>query len=242
MAGRIIFKETDRVSSTDTLLPKPQDISLNSTTQTYSSVSQNLSVETRSRGIQRWQISMNWPPLPREEAMRVYSFFVSQQGTFGSFQIRLPDPINATAGSQINNTTAEGLPMVTDNRTNLSRTMSVGNFNRNRDATNPVMKAGDFFKFSNHEKLYMLTSDLTTNNGGQGVLTFTPPLISRVAAGTGPTSGAIFVDGTTIVHTNPEITVSLKADEFDIPVDENVFYAMSVSLGERVTSTNTTTT
>ena len=236
MAGKIIFNEINRVSPTEILLPLPQDISLISKTQTYTSVAQNLSVETRTRGIQRWEVSLNWAPLPRDEAMQVYSFFVSQQGSFDSFQVVLPSPVNATAGTQTN-IDAEGDPMVVDTRSVLSRSVNVANFNR--DAT-AALKAGDFFKFSNHEKLYMLTRDLVTNGVGRGTINFTPPLISSIAPGEdADTSTAdVFSGGTTIVFDNPEITCSLKREEFEIPINEHIHYSMSVKMGERVTSTN----
>ena len=102
MAGRIIFNENQRVTDTDTLLPLPTNISLTSSTQTYTSISQSLSVEVRSRGVQRWQLEVSWPPLNREDAMKVYSFFINQQGSFGTFQLKLPAPVGATNGSQVN--------------------------------------------------------------------------------------------------------------------------------------------
>ena len=233
MAGRIIFNEGNRIVSSDILLPLPQSVSLTSTTQTYSSVSQNLSVETRSRGIQRWEMSLDWAPLSRERAMQVYSFFIGQQGSFDTFQVVLPSPINATAGSQVDSD-VEGPPMVVDSRTTLSRSIIVANFNRS--AT--VMKAGDFFKFSNHEKLYMVTQDLVTNGAGIGTINFTPPIISSVVTGTDTGTLNVHEGGTEIIHTNSHITCSLKTEQFEIPIDENVHYAMSVDMGERTTATN----
>ena len=232
MAGTIIFSESQRLLSSDVLLPKPQDISISSTTQTYTSVSQNLSVESRTRGVQRWQVNLNWPPLNREEAMRVYSFMISQQGTFDSFEIVLPTPLNVTNGVQIDQTGSQGTPMSIDARSTVVRSIAVGNFN---PSATGALKAGDFFKFSNHEKLYMVTTDLNTASEGTGTLNFTPPVIASLVGGSDLDNNDVYEGGTTIIHTNPKITVSLKTDQFEIPIDENVHYAMSVELGERTT-------
>ena len=277
MAGRIIFNENQRVITgtgiPDTLLPLPQNISLTSTTQTYTSISQNLSVETRSMGVQRWQLDLSWPPLNREDAMKVYSFFISQQGTFDSFMVKLPAPVGTTNGTQVNRVnlcmlsngttistadqnactfaadaigdgvtgiySTEGEPMVTDIRTTIARSVDVGNFNPSKT---DALKAGDFFKFSNHEKLYMVTRDLEVSSNGTGTIFFTPPLLSSVASGTVGTElnadPDLFLDGTTIIYSDADIACSLTNDDFEIPIDEHIHYAMNASLGERVTSTN----
>ena len=238
MAGRIIFNENQRVLPGDIILPLPQNISLTSTTQTYTSISQNLSVETRSRGVQRWQLDLSWPPLNREDAMKVYSFFISQQGTFDSFMVKLPAPVSNTNGTQVF-VTAEGTPMVTDIRTTIARSVAVGNFNKGKAG---ALKAGDFFKFSNHEKLYMVTRDLDIEPDGKGTILFTPPLLSSVASGTVGTElnadPDLFLGGTTIIYSDADIVCSLTTDDFEIPIDEHIHYAMNASLGERVTSTD----
>ena len=215
--------------------PKIQEISIRSNTQTYSSVSQNLSVETRTRGVQRWQFGLSYPALTREEAMQVYAFIIDQQGTFDSFTFELPEPLNSTNGTQTF-VSVEGNPMVTDNRTNIGRTIDVGNFNRNQTA---ALKAGDFFKFSNHEKLYMVTKDLITGSSGGGSLNFTPPLISAVEPADDNTL-PLKINGTTIILDNPTVTCSLLTDEFEMPIDENIHYAINIEMGERVSSRETT--
>ena len=240
MAGTIVFDTVLGETETPLLsgqvrLPRPQGISIKSNTQTYKSVSQNLSVETRSRGIQRWEVTLDFPPMTREDAMRVYSFIISQQGSFETFQFRMPSPLNSTNGSQVNNTTVEGTPQVVDTRANIARTIDVANFNRSTTA----MKAGDLFKFASHEKIYMVTQDLNTDDMGTGVLRFTPPLLQKGAAGT--SGGGIFSGGDEIIFTDFDMSSSLIEDEFEFPIDENVFYTMSVRFGERVNVTNTTT-
>jgi hypothetical protein len=44
-----------------------------------------------------------------------------------------------------------------------------------------VMKAGDFFKFANHTKVYMCTNDLTSNSSGEATIYFSGKLTANVA-------------------------------------------------------------
>jgi len=43
-----------------------------------------------------------------------------------------------------------------------------------------TLKAGDLIKFSNHDKIYMLTADVTLSNGSAETLNIFPALISGV--------------------------------------------------------------
>lgn len=216
--------------------PKFQSMSITSKTQTYASVAQNMSVETRTRGVQRWEVSLQYPPLTREEAMQVYAFIISQQGSFDTFQFAVPDVKNCLSPTtQVDDTGVEGTPMTIDQASTIGRNVQVANFNRSKT----VMEAGQFFKFSDHAKVYMVTADLVTDSVGKGLLSFTPPILQQPVAGT-DSGGNVYINGTTIVHTEPAMDASLTTDDFEIPIDENVFYALNVKFGERVAITTTT--
>ena len=237
MAGTIIFDLPEGgLSGSQVLLPKPQSVSIKSNTQTYTSVSQNLSVETRSRGIQRWEVTLDFPPMNREDAMKVYSFIINQQGSFETFKFIFPDPLNRTDGSQGQGSILAQPPQVVDSRASVSRSIGVGNFN----VGSAVLKAGDLFKFDRHDKIYMVTKDLdtTANNNGTGTLNFTPPLLQKGASGTDDGRGNnTFIGGEKIIFTDFEMSSSLLEDEFEFPIDENVFYKLSMRFGERVNIT-----
>ena len=227
------------MSGTYPATPKPQSVSIKSNTQTYKSVSQNLSVETRSRGIQRWEITLDYPPMIREDAMKIYSFIISQQGSFETFQFKLPAPLNqpaSVADETFTDITNGNTPQVTDTRANVSRTINVGNFLGDGQR---LLRAGDLFKFQSHSKIYMMTQDFSAAADGTGVLNFTPPLLQKGAAGT--QTNDIYSGGDEIIFTDFDMDASLIEDEFEFPIDENVFYTMSVRFGERVNVTNTTT-
>ena len=223
--------------------PKPQSVSIKSNTQTYKSVSQNLSVETRSRGIQRWEISLDYPPMTRNEAMKIYSFIISQQGSFETFQFKLPAPLNQPASiadgtfSGLNSITNGNIPQVTDSRANVSRSIQVGNLLPDGQG---LLRAGDLFKFQSHKKIYMVTEDLNAGSVGTGTLKFTPPLLQKGAAGTLDNAN-VASGGDQLELVDFDMDASLIEDEFEFPIDENVFYTMSVRFGERVNVTTTTT-
>ena len=48
-------------------------------------------------------------------------------------------------------------------------------------------KAGDVFKFAGHLKVYMVTSDVTSDGGGLATINFTPSLSATPAASEGIT-------------------------------------------------------
>jgi hypothetical protein len=47
-------------------------------------------------------------------------------------------------------------------------------------STNGILKAGDYFRFTGQEKVYMAVEDLDADGSGEGTLTFEPPLRSNV--------------------------------------------------------------
>jgi hypothetical protein len=54
-----------------------------------------------------------------------------------------------------------------------------------------VLAAGDFFKFSNHSKVYMCVSDCTSNSSGIATLYFSCPLVQQVPSSTQLTITAV---------------------------------------------------
>jgi hypothetical protein len=67
-----------------------------------------------------------------------------------------------------------------------------------------VMKAGDFVKFSSHNKVYSLAQDAVTNSAGQTALNIIPGLYGPVA------------DDSVVTHTNVSFTVALAGDAREV--------------------------
>jgi hypothetical protein len=47
-------------------------------------------------------------------------------------------------------------------------------------STNGILKAGDYFRFTGQQKVYMAVEDLNSDGYGEGTLTFEPPLRANV--------------------------------------------------------------
>jgi hypothetical protein len=80
------------------------------------------------------------------------------------------------------------------------------------NSTNGIFKAGDYFRFTGQNKVYMVMTDVNSNGSGAGTLTFEPPLRTAVS------------DNTIIIYSNVDFTVGLTGDiqEFNIST-ENYF-------------------
>jgi hypothetical protein len=78
--------------------------------------------------------------------------------------------------------------------------------------TTGVFKAGDYFRFTGQNKVYMVVADVNSNGSGAGTLTFEPPLRTALS------------DNTILIYSNVDFTVGLTGDiqEFNIST-ENYF-------------------
>lgn len=139
-------------------------------------------------GAQYWSFSLKSPALSRTDFMSLYSFIVKQDGQFSSFTV-VPPVISTTRG------TASGIVTVTANT-------SPGVLTCNVDGVaTGTLKKGDLIKFSNHDKVYMLTEDVNLDGSSVNELTFYPNLTTAITT-------------TTLVdYTNVPITVFLNSDQ-----------------------------
>lgn len=146
------------------------------TSVTLTSVQPNLMSETRSGrrqvrsiGSQRWALTLSYNPMTRAEFMPIYAFVIAQKGQYDTFTIA-PPVISSTSG------TASGT--VTTNAS-----ASAGAASVSLTGLTGVLKAGDFIKFANHNKVYMLRAD----RSGSGSASIEPPLLTAVGSGVGVT-------------------------------------------------------
>ena len=146
---------------------KPTSMRITSETQTVVSNSQNFSRQSRTRGGQRWTIKYNYPTMTRSQISPLLGFIQSQNGRAGSFSI---DPASSLFSNTGDTTLGGGILMVSED---VSGTVSGGslplkkriNAGTAEEAFSPFsltdkIEAGTFFKFSNHDKVYMTTQAL----------------------------------------------------------------------------------
>lgn len=87
-------------------------------------------------------------------------------------------------------------------------------------ANTTILKQGDFIKFNNHDKVYIVTEDLVSNAGGEGELYLAPNLISSPS------------DNSSVIINNVQFRVANASDDIVLNLDANKRAAWSISLEE----------
>ncbi len=142
---------------------------------------------TRKYGSQYWTLEVGLPPLNKNDGLGVYGFLQQQQGSFEKFSFTHPDDNRGTVGGNTAKAAA-GLPV---QEANVNGAHSAGdstidvdfNFVAQSDSTDSVFKRGDVIKFANHDKVYMIKSDVNVPTASPQVRTLSiePPLIADLA-------------------------------------------------------------
>jgi hypothetical protein len=104
----------------------------------------------------------------------ITAFIAEQYGISESFQIVLPkisynkaaDYAQAVGNAKVKTAASKGVYQVALKGLGVSKT---------------VLKAGDFFKFNGHTKVYMCTNDLVSNSSGEATIFFSGKLTVNVA-------------------------------------------------------------
>ena len=157
---------------------------------------------------QRFAITLQFPNMTRAEFAPIQAFVMKQRSQLESFTVVPPTVKNALGvASTVISTNASVSAGAT--------TCTVDNMTT---STNGILKAGDYFRFTGQEKVYMAVEDLDSDGSGEGTLTFEPPLRSAVT------------DDTILVYDNVDFTVSLTNDiqEFNIGTQEYFNYEIDL--------------
>jgi hypothetical protein len=165
---------------------------------TTSRVSVSVSGRTQriKTGSQYWSFKLKSPAMTRADMMADYAFIVQQDGQVESFNI-VPPTISTTRG------TASGTITVA-NTTSTSPVISLASGSTAVGVTGGTgtLKKGDLIKFSNHNKVYMITEDVNLDGSTVERIPFYPPLITALTGG-----------GQTITYTDVPFTVYMDRDE-----------------------------
>jgi hypothetical protein len=145
--------------------------SITSSNNTRISESLSRKVHRKSVGGQHWMIQLDSKALDRTELGELYSFLVKQQGSFANFFV-IPPIYSSTAS-----TNASGTPTVT-------ATFAAGQSQVRSQGGSGSLKAGDYIKFSNHDKVYMLTADVDQDASSEDYLDIAPPLTTAITNST----------------------------------------------------------
>ena len=182
--------------------PAPRDVAISSNQNTIVTTTASGRRQARQIDGQRFRLRLRFPVMTRTEFAPINAFILKQRSQLESFQY-VPPTISAPLG------VATGTIAV--NGAILAGVTSVAIDGMVTD-TNELFKAGDYFRFTGQNKVYMVMADVSSNGSGQGTLTFEPPLRSNVA------------DNNVLIYSNVDFTVGLTGDiqEFNIST-ENYF-------------------
>jgi hypothetical protein len=187
----------------------PTNVTIRSMQPTRVSVSHSLKRQARTTGAQRWALTFGYAQMARAVYAQFYGFLMAQRGQADTFTTVLPGqtaPLGSWAGSPVVSGAAQ-----------TGRSITVGGFTASQSG---VVKAGDYFKFNGHSKVYMITSDANSSVTGTATLSIEPALLVS------PTNG----EG--IVSSNVPFTVALAADSLNGGVQAGPLYSLSIDMVE----------
>ena len=186
--------------------------SANITSQQDTIVSVTTSGRKQARQIdgQRFAITLAFPPMTRSEFAPIKAFVMKQRSQLENFTFIPPTEGNAQG--------------VASTILNVDGALTAGTTTANIDnmtvSTNAILKAGDFFRFTGQQKVYMAVEDLNSDGYGEGTLTFEPPLRANVA------------DNAILIYDNVDFTVSLTNDIQEFSIGTTNYYSYEVDVAE----------
>ena len=190
--------------------PVTQSVSISSQQNTI--VSTTVSGRRQARQIdgQRFKLTLSFPIMTRSEFAPILAFIMKQRSQLESFQYT-----PATMASS--NGVASGVIRVNGA---ISAGVTSVAIDGMANSTSGIFKAGDFFRFTGQNKVYMIVADVSSNGSGQGTLTFEPPLRTGVA------------DNAILIYSNVDFTVGLTNDVQEFRVGTENYFQYEVDLIE----------
>jgi hypothetical protein len=180
--------------------------SVNFTSEFFNLSSQTISGRTQVRNIggQRFTFTAAYPSMTRAEFSPVQGFLMAQRGMAETFTIVLPE-VSSSSGSVVGTILA-------------GAAASIGDTSIALDGFTGTLKAGDVFKFANHNKVYMATANLA----GAGTLSFQPALVASV------------LDNEILTHDDVPFTVRLNNDVQEYGISTDLTYSYEVDFIEAI--------
>ena len=149
------------------------------------------------QGISYYTWTAKYAPLTPRDAGPIIGFIRYAEGPLYSFEVILPEISFSKCFSQ---------PATVVTRANLA----IGSANVTVDTSNTgvgeVLRAGDYFKFANHSKVYQAVINCNSGGDGNATLTFASPTVSNVPV------------GTSLTITNVPFTAIIDSTEQEISV------------------------
>ena len=149
--------------------------------------------------------------MTRAEFAPINAFITKQRGQYESFQV-VPPVLNAGLGSPA------GTPLVNDDGGASQTGRSVVTDGWSNSIT--IFKAGDYLKFANHDKVYTVTADATSDGSGDSTISIEPALVTSPA------------DNSAVTYTSVPFTVALRSGIQEFSTGTSGLYKYELDLEE----------
>ncbi len=190
--------------------PAPRDVAISSNQNTIVTTTASGRRQARQIDGQRFRLRIRFPVMTRAEFAPINAFIMKQRSQMESFQY-VPPTIDDSLG------VASGIISVNGAVSAGATSCSIDGM---ANSTNGIFKAGDYFRFTGQNKVYMIVADVNSNGSGAGTLTFEPPLRANVA------------DNTVLIYSNVDFTVGLTGDIQEFTIGTENYFQYEVDLIE----------
>lgn len=155
-----------------------------------------------------WEISIDLLRKSRVEHDKINAFLNARRGQYELFEIELPYYCNSKSSYN-------SLIQVKDpNQTGSSVTL------QNITPNTTALKAGDFIKFENHSKVYMIEEDVVSDSLGNATMLIAPNLVISPSA------------NESVVYNNVKFRVRNATDDITLNLDIHIRASWSLKLRE----------
>jgi len=183
------------------------EITSNTTTRTSMTIGNRMI--RRQIGGQYWTLKLTSIKLDQDEMSQLYAFLIKQEGSYESFSF-VPPIHGSTRGTSVS-----GTPLVLN-------TYAAGLTSIRANQGSGTLKTGDFIKFSNHDKVYMLTADVNQDASSEDTFQFFPPLATSID------------NTTTIQYNNVPFKVMLTTDQSTFKTGTDGTYEIEFTVREDI--------
>jgi hypothetical protein len=138
-------------------------------------------------GHQYYSFTVKYPRITARELGTVSGFISLTLGGYSAFQIVLPE----LSYSKAEESADAGRTFVVTASTSSGATVLSYQVSGSNTASKEFFAAGDFIKFSNHDKVYQITQTTSTNASSTGYIVIGGALVSAVPSSTTITRNAV---------------------------------------------------
>ncbi len=192
--------------------PVAKGAKVGSQQNTIVSVTTSGRVQTRQIDGQKFTITLDYAPMSRSSFAPIKAFIMKQRAKLNTFTV-IPPIVSNAQGVASGTISVDGA---------ISAGATTCTIDGMATSTSDILKAGDYFRFTGQDKVYMAVADLDADGTGEGTLTFEPPLRSDVA------------NDIALVYDNVDFTVRLSNDIQEYSIVTNDLYKYQIDLIENL--------